>query len=254
MNAVATRQETGQVVQANAASLMEVISRAASDPNTDVDKLKRLLGMYERITARQAEAAYDDGMNAAQEEMRPIAADANNPQTHSKYASFAALDRALRPIYTKHGFSLSFDTDDGAPADHLRLVCRVAHREGHKERPHLDMPADGKGAKGGDVMTKTHATGAAITYGKRYLLGMIFNIAVGEDRDGNRAPKEMGDAAKRAIEEINACNAAVELAAWKKIKSSGVANVVSAEEMREIISTYNRRVEAMKTQGADHGA
>ena len=49
------------------------------------------------------------------------------------------------------------------------------------------MPSDGKGAKGGDVMTKTHAAGSAFTYGQRYLIKMIFNIAVGEDDDGNRA-------------------------------------------------------------------
>jgi hypothetical protein len=49
------------------------------------------------------------------------------------------------------------------------------------------MPSDGKGAKGGDVMTKTHATGAAESYGMRYLLKMIFNIAIGEeDNDGNK--------------------------------------------------------------------
>jgi hypothetical protein len=97
-------------------------------------------------------------------------------------------DRALRPIYTKHGFSLSFDTADGAPADHVRVVCRSRTATATSEPPHLDMPADGKGAKGGDVMTKTHAIGAAVTYGKRYLLGMIFNIAVGEDDDGNAGP------------------------------------------------------------------
>ena len=50
------------------------------------------------------------------------------------------------------------------------------------------MPADGKGAKGGDVMTKTHAAGAAVTYGRRYLLGMIFNITtITKDDDGNSA-------------------------------------------------------------------
>ncbi len=49
------------------------------------------------------------------------------------------------------------------------------------------MPSDGKGAKGGDVMTKTHATGSAVQYGRRYLLGMIFNITVSKDDDGNAA-------------------------------------------------------------------
>ena len=52
------------------------------------------------------------------------------------------------------------------------------------------MPSDGKGAKGGDVMTKTHATGAAMSYGMRYLLKFIFNVAVGEDdTDGNGAQR-----------------------------------------------------------------
>ena len=60
---------------------------------------------------------------------------------------------------------------------------------GYTRRYHIDMPADGKGAKGGDVMTRTHATGSAVSYGKRYLLIMIFNLTMGgeyED-DGNAA-------------------------------------------------------------------
>ncbi len=231
-------------------SLMEVISRAAADPNADAEKMERLLGMYERITARDAETAYDEAMNAAQEEMRPIATDANNPQTKSKYASYGALDRALRPIYTKHGFALSFYQGEGAPEAMVRIACRVS-RAGHKENPYLDMPADGKGAKGGDVMTKTHATGAAITYGRRYLLGMIFNISVGEDLDGNTppSPQQMSDAAKAAVEEINSCEGAVELGLWKKNRSGPVSKEVSPAELKEIIGLYNRRVEAVKAQG-----
>lgn len=249
---VAHVQES-QVVTADAGSLMAVIGRAASDPNTDVDKLERLMGLYERITDRSAEQSFHEAMNAAQEAMRPVAADANNPQTRSKYASYAALDRALRPIYTKHGFSLSFDTGDGAPAEHVRVVCEVAHRDGHKRRPHLDMPADGKGAKGGDVMTKTHAIGAAVTYGKRYLLGMVFNIAVGDvEEDGNaNGGRQMSEAARRAIEEINGIEDPAGLVLWKKNKSAGVMNVVSDVEGREIVALWNRRAAAMK--GDDNG-
>lgn len=170
----------------DAAALMQVITTAAKDQTVDVDKLERLMAMYERIEAKRAEQAYSAAMNAAQEEMRPVSQDASNPQTRSKYASFHALDQDMRPIYAKHGFSLSFDTADGAPEGMIRVVCKVAHKDGHSERPHLDMPADGKGAKGGDVMTKTHATMAALSYAKRGLLKMVFNIAEGEsDDDGN---------------------------------------------------------------------
>src|SRR5262245_10882399 len=43
-------------------------------------------------------------------------------------------------------------------------------------------------AKGGDAMSRTHATASALSYGMRYLLWLIFNIAVGEgDDDGNKA-------------------------------------------------------------------
>jgi hypothetical protein len=234
--------------RAPASSLIEVISRAAADPSINIEKLQQLLAMHERIAERQAETDYDEAMNAAQTEMRAIATDANNPQTHSKYASYGALDKALRPIYTRHGFALSFFQGDGAPEGFIRISCRVS-RGGHKETPHLDMPADGKGAKGGDVMTKTHATGAAITYGRRYLLGMIFNIAVGEDLDGNDPqPKEMGEAAKHAIAEINGCETAAALVEWKAKKSKGVAAIVTAAELREIIALFNRRVEAFKSE------
>jgi ERF superfamily len=136
----------------------------------------------------QAEA-FEGAMSAVQGEMRAVATDSNNPQTRSKYASYYALDRALRPIYTRHGFSLSFDTADGAPDNFLRIVCYVGHRCGHSRTYHIDMPADGRGAKGGEVMTKTHATGSAVTYGQRYLLRMIFNIATGGDDDGNAAAR-----------------------------------------------------------------
>lgn len=170
------------------AAIFQIIERAARDHTVDIDKMKELMAMHKAMRSETSELEFDGAMASAQEEMDPVRADANNPQTKSKYASYAALDRAIRPIYTKHGFSVSFDTGD-APADHVRIVAKVAHRGGHRERPHIDMPADGKGAKGGDVMTKTHATGAAVQYGRRYLLGMIFNLAVSKDDDGNGASK-----------------------------------------------------------------
>jgi hypothetical protein len=165
-----------------------VIQRLAENPAVDVDKLERIIGLQTSLSEMQAKTLFNAAMSAAQAEMRRVSADANNPQTHSRYASYAAIDRELRPVYTRHGFGLSFDTGDGAQADYVRLVCEVTHTGGYSKSYHLDMPADGKGAKGGDVMTKTHAVGSAMSYGMRYLLKMIFNVAVGEDDDdGNRA-------------------------------------------------------------------
>jgi len=185
MNQIAKKEEELPVVS-GATSIIQVIERAALDPNVDIDKMERLLAMKERLDAKDSESVYNQAMTAAQSEMRRVSADATNPQTRSKYASYAAIDKALRPIYTAHGFSLSFDTGESPIDAHIRVVCHISHAAGHTRSSHIDMPADGKGAKGGDVMTKTHAAGAAMSYGMRYLLKMIFNVAIGEDDvDGN---------------------------------------------------------------------
>ena len=171
------------------AALLDVIRRAAADPNVDMEKMERLMAMHERLESRRAATAYNVAMMEAQSAMTPIREDAKNDQTKSKYASYLALDTAVRPVYTKHGFSISFDSGDGAPENYVRVLAHVSHRDGHTRTYRADMPADGKGAKGGDVMTKTHATGSAFTYGRRYLLALVFNLAIGElmDDDGNAA-------------------------------------------------------------------
>lgn len=179
-------QSAPTVPTVESTALISMIERAARDPAVDMDKLERLVLMQERVFQRNAEQAFNDAMAAAQGEMRRVAVDSINPQTKSKYASYGALDKSMRPIYTRHGFALSFGTSEGAPQDYIRVECHVSNN-GFTRKYQVDMPADGKGAKGGDVMTKTHAVGSAMSYGQRYLLKLIFNIAVGTDDDGNAA-------------------------------------------------------------------
>jgi|GEM_PF-1713785 len=184
-------------------AFVQMIERVARDSSIDIDRLDRLLVMRERENARRAEQAWKAAMSAAQAEMEPIRADATNDQTRSRYASHAALDGAIRPIYTGHGLGLTFDSGDAPSPEHVRIVCDVSHSpDGHSRRYHLDMPVDGKGARGGDVMTKTHAMGSGITYGKRYLLGMIFNLAVTKDDDGNAAGGKLPARIQRNLDRI----------------------------------------------------
>jgi hypothetical protein len=191
MTEVALKQaDQMPVAQGEAAAVLSMIERAARDPAVDIAKIEKLMDMRERIESQQAERAFNIAMREAQGEMKMIGTNKKNDQTKSRYATYDKLDAHLRPIYTKHGFSLSFDEADSPKPDYIRIVCYVAHESGFTRTYRKDMPADGKGAKGGDVMTKTHAAGAAASYGMRYLLKGIFNVAIGEeDRDGN-APAE----------------------------------------------------------------
>lgn len=152
----------------------------------DFTSVREMLDYSKGLEREAAEMAFSVAMTAAQADMSVVAANMNNSQTKSRYADYAQLDRALRPIYSKHGFALSFDEEAIEKPDYVRIVCYVSHTAGHTRRYHRDMPADGKGAKGGDVMTKTHAVGAAASYAMRYILRGIFNVAVGDDdKDGN---------------------------------------------------------------------
>jgi hypothetical protein len=171
---------------------MDLLSVALHN-NAAIDVIERLAALQEKAMAREAEIAFNEAMNRVQKEIKRIAPDLDNPQTHSRYASYAAIDRKIRPVYSEAGFSLSFDTADCPHPEMVRAVCYVSLR-GHTRRYQVDMPADGKGAKGGDVMTKTHATGAAMSYGMRYLVKYIFNIAIGEeDNDGNGTNGELAE-------------------------------------------------------------
>jgi hypothetical protein len=166
---------------------LDLFQRMARDPSVPLERIERIVRLIDERQQLAAKREFSSAMAQAQEEMKTIAKDASNPQTQSRYATLAAIDQAIRPIYSKHGLFPSFNTE---PSPHgelwVKVTCDLSHRAGHGQRYEVDMPADGKGAKGGDVMTRTHATGAAISYGRRYLLQMMFNLSTADD-DGNAA-------------------------------------------------------------------
>lgn len=168
-----------------AAAFLSMIERASRDPAVDIAKMEKLLELRNQERAYNTRIEFDAAMADAQQDMEPVRKDAKSDK--GKYASYDALDGAIRSIYTKCGFAVSYNTAESHLAEHVKVTARVSHRAGHREFYQIDMPADGKGAKGNDVMTKTHATGSAFTYGKRYLLAGIFNIAVTNDDDGKGA-------------------------------------------------------------------
>jgi hypothetical protein len=164
-------------------SPMNLLSIALHN-NAAIDVIERLAALQEKIMLRDAEIRFNDSLSRVQAEIKRVAPDLQNPQTSSRYASYAAIDRVIRPIYTREGMSLSFSHADCPKPEHVRVIC-YASLGAFTRNYQIAMPADGKGAKGGDVMTKTHATAAADSYAKRYLVKDIFNIAIGEaDTDG----------------------------------------------------------------------
>jgi hypothetical protein len=167
-------------------AIINVIARAASDPNTDVDKLERLLAMQERVLEREAEQRFHAAMRTAQEEMGPVLKNKANRETHSTYADLEQISKLMDPIIYRNGFSMSFGTADCPYQNHYRVTCDVSHTGGFSKHYQADVPIDNTGPKGAQNKTLTHGFGSALSYGRRYLKLLIFDIATTDD-DGRAA-------------------------------------------------------------------
>lgn len=161
-------------------TMMDLLSLALHK-EAAIDVIERLAALQKDQMDREAKNDFNASMEAAQNEISHVVPDAKNTETGGKYATFPALNRALRPVYLKHGFSLTFTGAESTKPDEIVIVCECAHKGGWTKQYMLPMPCDGKGAKGDGVMSKSHATLAATSYGRSGLLKMIFNIAISED-------------------------------------------------------------------------
>lgn len=182
----ATSVATVPAAVSETAAILQIIERAASNPATDIEKMSRLFEMRNQVVAEQRQVAFNASMAAAQAEMPLVLKSAKNDQTRSTYATLEQVCRTISPVWTKHGFALSFGTADCPIKDHYRITCDVSHAEGYSRSYYADIPIDAAGIKGQVNKTATHAFGSTMSYGRRYLTLMIFNIATTDDNDGNR--------------------------------------------------------------------
>ncbi len=157
----------------------------AIERGVDADSLQKLVALQERILDRQAEQEFAVAMRQTQAAIQPVLKTRLNKQTESYYATLEALNKAVVPVYTQYGFSLSFGTEDSPTEGYIRIVCDVFHIGGHTRRYHFDLPLDDVGIAGKTNKTRVHASGSTLSYGRRYLTMLIFNVSTTDDNDGN---------------------------------------------------------------------
>jgi hypothetical protein len=246
MSDVIERDVNLPAVQVGATTLLQAIAAASANPAADMDKMERLFAMHQQMVKAEAETAFNAALARAQAVMPIVAHNAANQQTSSKYAKLAAINKAITPIYTAEGFSISFDTADSPKPDYLRTIAILSHSAGHSRTYHIDMPPDEVGAKGNVNKTKVHATGSTNSYGRRYLVCMIFNVTTEDDNDGNRDKHVMPDAARQGwLDTIELCETlgqAEEL--WKQIAQASTAagDVAAHEELRAAMTAKRRKL------------
>ncbi|MEK1893183.1 MAG: ERF family protein [Rhizobium sp.] len=183
-----------KIIPASDAPMVAMIERIVMDPSIPIDRLEQMLAMKERMedraredAERQAKKAFFSAMSKCQKELPVVIKRSRNTHTNSNYADLAAIEEQAMPIIHDHGFAVSFQPDGYNDKGELRILWEVSHAEGHSRSGVGEIPVDGAGSQGKVNKTGTQAFGSTATYGRRYLLCMIFNISTGDDRDGNRA-------------------------------------------------------------------
>jgi hypothetical protein len=217
--------------------------KIALDNNAAIDVIERLAALQREERNYQAQVDFDDALNCCQKRLTRISADAQNPQTNSRYATYAKLDATVRPIYTAEGFSLSFGEQDCPTPGKTRFVGFLS-RAGFTREYFKDMTPSTKGPKGNDVMTPIHADATADSYAKRYLLKNIFNLAIGEDdRDGNSAPAVEDAVSHRCAALANAPN----LGELRRLYAEAFNDAKKTKDPQALV-LYNRATNARKRE------
>lgn len=181
------RKGTGTAVAVSAPpqTFLQAFMQAARDPRVNPEKMAALKQMM-------TEQQWIESMLAAQSEIgeHKIVKTTYNEHTRSHYIKLEALSAVIDPIARKHGFFLVYGMSDSPLDDHYRITCDVAHKSGHVVHKEVDIGTDAAGPKGGGTKSLAQGSGSSISYGRRYLKAMVFDVAIaGEDHDG-ATPKQ----------------------------------------------------------------
>lgn len=231
MNDVATRQDSAPAIQSNSetGALLSVIERVAMSPEADIDKMSALLDMQERVLNRQAQEQFSAAMADMQMEMPEVV---ERGQAHNtKYATFEDINAAVRPVLQKYGFAVTFRVSQQEGA--IKVTAVLSHRGGHREETEMVLPHDTSGSK-----NAVQAVGSTVSYGKRYTMSALLNIATrGEDDDAQGATKvrKVTDFQASAIRQLVG-KSPEKTKEWMKA-NYGNANQVPADEYNWIVET-----------------
>jgi len=180
MGELIQRQDQALAAQAESATVLQVIQKAASDPSCDIEKLERLMAMHERMQALNAQSSFNAAMAEMQCELPSIAERGKGHGT-VRYATLEDINDVIKPIMQKHGFAVSFKVEHAQAG--ISVTGILMHRQGHREQTTMLLPTDTSGSK-----NAVQAVGSSTSYGKRYVLCALLNISTrGEDDDGYAA-------------------------------------------------------------------
>ncbi len=242
-------------------NFLEVVTTAVMDPRCDVEKMKALLDMQERIEERDSKKAFTVAFNALQAELPVINRDGKIDHSSdggdttrsgkralkTSYATYPNLNRVVGPLLKKHGFTFSSAMEPEATGP-MVVISTLEHVAGHARTTHFRITADATGGK-----NNQQGWGSSQQYGMRYNMIALLNIVTeakqDADNDGfalseNISPEQLKTLIKLADE-----------ADADKARFCGLMNVESmadipASRFEEAKTQLNRKLKAKQKKAA----
>jgi hypothetical protein len=245
---------------------LALIERVALDPRADAEKLERVIAMYERLQAKDAELAY----NAAKGRILKKLAGIKIVKTRSvlceiggksqkgsyeafKYAPLEEIDKHLRPLLAEEGMDLSY-SDEPCGGGGLLIRGRLKHLPGgHYEDYFLPAPPDTTGGK-----SDVQAVGSTNSFLRRYIACNIFNIVVIGDDDNGTGGTVDELQTKTILDLIKKAKAGPKFLKYMKARSIEEAGsleaavaTIAARDYRKAINTLEQQIAKAEVGRAD---
>ena len=178
MNAITKAEAHTHITTHEPDMLLSVIERVAANPGLPIERLSALLDLQERQMNKVAEQAFNQDFAAAMAEMPDVPRNGKNNHTGQKYSTLDDLIRATRPVLSRHGLSLNWQS--AINGDDVSVTAIVRHAQGHQISTTISGQRDN-----GKQMNRLQGGGSAETYLKRYSGFAILGLSSGDETDND---------------------------------------------------------------------
>ena len=188
--------------EANPMALLQ----AAIDKGVNPDQLEKLIALQERWDRSRAAERFAEAISGFQREcpvvlkQRTAKIRGSRGDYSYNFADYSDVMAVAGPALSRHGIVVTFTTE--LKDRLLGVTCRV--RVGtHVEETHLDLPIPNMS------VNDAQQFGAAVSYGKRYVLCAALNVVVSDGLDDDahaldRITREQADEIRRLLVETGA--------------------------------------------------
>lgn len=184
MNAVVEKMEApAEVVRSpQADQMLALVERVLLTPDLPLERISAVMDLRDREEAKEAERAFNRDFADAMADMPDIPKSGYNSHLKRHYSTLDDLIRTARPVLTRHGMHLNWDTGESEDG-RLWAIAYVRHRLGHmiKSSPRHGTRDSGKS------MNALQGGGSTETYLKRYTGFSVLGLSSGEEKDNDGA-------------------------------------------------------------------